>query len=115
MESAYQAEKMLENQAHAMGDTVAAFQLIGNQVEKLVASIVSISERIVVVTDKKNVTLEALETISATSEETAAASVELVTTADNQLHAVEVLKREAEELEKEALSLIQAIQLFKIE
>lgn len=114
MESAHQAEKMLVIQEHAMEDTIGAFQLIGNQVEKLVASILSISERITVITNKKNITLEALETISATSEETAAASVQLVTTADSQLNAVESLKREAEELENEALSLTQAIRLFKI-
>ena len=63
----------------------------------------------------KAVTLNAIVNISAISEETAAASEEVETTAEDQLRAVKALNEEATELKDNVKQLEEAIKCFTIE
>lgn len=61
----------------------------------------------------KEDTLSSIESISATSEQTSATTINLSEIANNQLKAVKALNKVATELEENAFSLDESVKIFK--
>ena len=112
--TAKKADNIVESQEVALQNTVQIFNEINKYVEDLIQSLINVADEISHIDETKNDTLEAIESISAVSEETAAASGQLENTATNQLETVEGLNRAAERLEKDAKNLENAVLAFKI-
>ena len=115
MATARQAEDIVAYQAEALSDTVKVFGDINHHVEGLTENIRKIVDDIVQMEHAKNDTLNANESISATSEESAAAANELGVTVEEQLQAVERLNESAVKLETQAKDLEASVQFFKVE
>lgn len=115
VEAAKQAGDIVAKQESTLNDTVTVFQVINNQVEKLTGNLSEISKGIEKIEQAKNDTLGAVESISATSEETAAASTQLGISAESQLKAVEMLNLAAARLSEDANNLHETANIFKIE
>ena len=113
--TAKKADNIVESQEVALQNTVETFNEITKYVEDLTQSLISVSHEISRIDGTKNDTLEAIESISAASEETAAASGQLENTAANQLETVQGLNCAAERLEKDAKNLENAVLAFKIQ
>jgi methyl-accepting chemotaxis protein len=112
--TAKQAESIVESQTDALNKTVKAFNNINSHVNDLVSNLASISSGIKNIEAAKEDTLDAIQNISAVSEETAAASEEVSATAINQIDSVERLRLAALELANNAKILEEAIQIFRI-
>ena len=108
------AEDIVASQEEALTRATKIFYSINNQVEQLVASLTKITESIISMEKTKNDTLYGISNISATSEETVAASGQLGITANNQLDAVYVLRKAAERLEEDAKNLEETVRIFQI-
>ncbi|ROR31436.1 methyl-accepting chemotaxis protein [Mobilisporobacter senegalensis] len=113
--TAKRAEDIVISQEEALLNTINVFNEINGQVESLTKSIEKISAGLVKIEDSKNDTLGAIESISATSEETAAASGQLGITVDSQLEAVKDLNHAAERLRADAKNLEDSVLIFKID
>ncbi len=113
--TANQVEDTVTLQAEALVTTVDAFSSINYEVEKLSDNMMKMSEGIKEIEQAKEGTLAAMESISAISEETAAAAGELGSTATGQLKAVEALDQAARELSEDSMSLSQSVSVFKLE
>jgi len=87
---------------------------VNERVENLTNNIKKIVTGIAGMESTKNDTLCANESISATSEESAAATSELGVTVEEQLHAVETLNESAIKLGIEAKDLEATVQFFKV-
>ncbi len=112
--TAEQADQIVTSQERALDQTIEVFGVISSKVEDLVTSLNQISDGITKIRSTKNDTLYAVESISAASEETAAASSELGLTAENQSNQVQVLNRAAERLKEEAKDLEESIHIFQL-
>jgi methyl-accepting chemotaxis protein len=113
--TANQAEDTVAIQVQALGSTVKAFTNINEEVEKLAGNMEMISRGIKEIEHRKEDTLNAMESISAVSEETAAAANELGNTATEQLNAVEALNQAARELSTDSKKLQKSVSIFKVE
>ncbi|MFA9466349.1 MAG: methyl-accepting chemotaxis protein [Velocimicrobium sp.] len=113
--NAKKSEVILASQEDSISSTIQLFADVNHQVETLLMHISSLSDEIRHMKASKNDTLNAIERISAISEETAAASEELSVTADNQYNAVETLNNAAKQLELDAKNLNDAVHIFKID
>jgi methyl-accepting chemotaxis protein len=114
VDSVKQTGVIVQSQEEALHNTVEAFENINTYVEKLVMKLGNISEEIKDIENAKTLTLNAIVNISAISEETAAASEEVETTAEDQLRAVKALNEEAAELKANVKQLEEAMRIFKI-
>ena len=85
------------------------------KVESLADNLTRISMGISEIEKAKDDTLNAIESISATSEETAAAANELGVTAEDQLKSVQGLNDAAIRLGEQANDLMATISVFRIE
>lgn len=112
--TAKQAESIVESQSESLGKTVQVFDNINRHVNDLVNNLNNISEGIQKIDAAKVDTMDAIQSISAVSEETAAASEEVNTTAINQIESVERLKVAAQELANDAKRLEESIKKFTI-
>lgn len=112
--TAIETETVIEFQKQAILSTDLAFQAIDKQVTELVENVGIIVDGFIEIENMKNHTLESIESISAISEETAAATEELSVTADNQLVAVENLSKAINNLQENAQDLRDSIKLFKL-
>ena len=110
-----QTEVIVSSQEAALHNTVDTFERIQFHVSELVNKLGNISTDIKDIEKAKAVTLNAIVNISAISEETAAASEEVETTAEDQLRAVRALNEEAAELKDNVKQLEEAIKCFTIE
>jgi methyl-accepting chemotaxis protein len=115
VDSVRQTEVIVSSQEAALHNTVEAFEQINYYVGELVNKLGNISEEIKDIEKAKALTLNAIVNISAISEETAAASEEVETTAEDQLRAVRALNEEANELKENVKQLEEAIKSFTIE
>lgn len=113
--TAKQAEDIVASQEEALSSTVKVFGNINQHVERLTNNIQKIVEDIVHMEEAKNDTLSANESISATSEESAAAANELGVTVEEQLRAVERLNEAAVKLGTQAKDLEATVKAFKLE
>lgn len=114
IDTAKQAENIVESQNVALNKTVQVFDYINQHVHDLVNNLNNISNGIKRIESAKDETLDAIQNISAVSEETAAASEEVSATALNQIESVEGLRAAAIELANNAKILEESIKMFKI-
>ncbi len=112
--TANHAEDIVAEQSKALVVTVEAFSYIDREVERLALHMEKISKGIKEIEQAKEDTLSAMESISAVSEETAAASSELGVTATDQLNAVEALNQAVLELSGDSKNLKKSVSIFKI-
>lgn len=114
VDSVKETEIIVGSQESALHNTVESFEQINHYVGNLVNKLGNISEEIKDIEKAKALTLNAIVNISAISEETAAASEEVETTAEDQLCAVKALNEEAAELKENVKELEEAIKSFTI-
>ncbi len=112
---AKEADNIVTKQEVTLNSTLDAFHNIQSQVVNLTANLEGIVVGIDKMSQVKNDTLAAIESISSTLEETAAASTQLGLTANGQLEAVNELNRAAESLEKEAITMEAEVLNFRVE
>lgn len=113
--AAKRADDIVAKQEITLTATLDAFDNIHSQVVGLTSNLDSIVEGIDRISQVKNETLAAIESISSTLEETAAASTQLGLTANGQIEAVNELNRAAESLEKEAVTMETEVLNFRID
>jgi methyl-accepting chemotaxis protein len=114
VDTAMQADSIVKSQTVALGNTVQVFDSINDHVKELANNLNNISNGIKRIEIAKTDTLDAIQDISAVSQETAAASEEVSATAMNQIDAVEHMAIAVSELSDNAKSLEEAIKVFKI-
>ncbi|MDU6265327.1 MAG: HAMP domain-containing methyl-accepting chemotaxis protein [Anaerocolumna aminovalerica] len=113
--SAKQAEEIVASQSSALKDTIHVFDDINKHIENMTYKLNKITNGMNGIERAKDSTLESIESISATSEETAAASSELNITVQGQLDAVQGLNQSANGLNDSSIELKEAVSKFKID
>ena len=108
------AESIVLSQSESLRKTVDIFNNIENHVTSLTSNLEKITEGIKNIENTKQDTLIAIESISAVSQQTAAATEEVNEAAGKQLLAAENLSKEAEELTTQSRALAEAISIFKL-
>ena len=111
---ARKAEDVVEIQGESLENAEKVFDDIQLQFNNLVNNLEQITSGIETITDAKAQTIDAIQSISAVSQQTAAASEEVTETANRQLEQVEGLNKASEDLTVNSNDLSQAIDLFKI-
>ena len=114
VETAMQADSIVKEQQEAVGDTTEAFKSMEKQVNVLMTEIQGILSGVQMMEQTRNVTLNAIEEISAVSQETAALTTEVGGVVNRQLGVVEELGQNSEQLSASATELSNAINQFKI-
>lgn len=105
----------MKQQKVAVDDTEKTFEDINHRVEQLVDNINTITSSIDEIESARVSTLLAIESISAVSEENAAASTAVNETSKEQLKQVEMLGQAAQALDGNAKELVDAVQQFRID
>ncbi len=111
---AKRAEDVVEVQGKSLENASQVFNDIHSQFAELAQNLENITGQIEKIADAKTQTIDAIQSISAVSQETAASSEEVTETANRQLKAVEELNRASEDLEVNAKDLSDAIDLFRV-
>ena len=111
---AKRAEDIVDVQGRSLENAAQVFTDIRNQFDELVGNLENITGEIEKIADAKAMTIDAIQNISAVSQETAAAAEEVTETANRQLNAVEELNAASKNLTSNANDLSEAIDLFKI-
>ncbi|MBO5458741.1 MAG: methyl-accepting chemotaxis protein, partial [Lachnospira sp.] len=111
---ARKAEDVVEVQGKSLENASQVFGHIQDKFEELVSNLNNITGGIERIAGAKAQTIDSIQSISAVSEETAAASEEVTETANRQLSAVEELNNAAEDLTANSQLLSEAIDLFKV-
>jgi len=112
--SAKNVELTVSTQEQVLDKTILIFKEINEQVGKLVENLNGVVNGMNHIETAKNETLQSIESISATAQETAASTNGLNQSASEQLKAVGLLKDSAEKLGDEAKNLDEAIGVFTI-
>lgn len=112
--NAKKAEESVHSQETALEDTVAMFKEIQESVDGLSRNLEIIIDGMAYIEKSKDGTLEAIQSISATSQQTAAAATQLGVTAEEQLRSVKGLNGAAEQLGGNAKDLEEAVRMFKL-
>lgn len=112
--TAKRSDAIVETQAEALDHTVLVFESMNSAVEEMVNKLEAISLGMSDIGVAKNHTLEAIESISAVSEETAAASEEVENAASHQVGSVRKLNEAIAKLNTQAMELDTALGSFKI-
>lgn len=112
--TAEKAEGIVSYQHEALENTVNVFKEIREEVSTLASDLEVISENVTGIEHAKDDTLDAIASISATSNETEAASIELNKNAQRQMQAVEVLNEAVKVLVSNSDELDEAVKVFKI-
>lgn len=108
-----QAEDIVASQSAALRNAIGLFKNIGENVEKMTEHLEHISEGVDRIGQAQNVTVDAISSISAVSEQTSAASEEVQNMVDLQLKAVEDLSDASTVLNDEARKLQEALRAFR--
>lgn len=112
---AKRAEDVVEVQEKNLQNANKVFVDIHNQFADLLHNLGNITGQIEGIVDSKTVTIDAIQNISAVSEQTAAASGQVTETAGRQLQSVEKLNQASEDLISHSNNLAEAIDRFKID
>ena len=115
VQSAQHAESIVSSQEIALSQTISAFQNINKHIVNLSENLNQMVSNVEGIERAKNDTLKSIESISATTEETAAASEELNVSATNQLQTVNALNSIVQQLKDDSELLANAVTIFKIE
>ena len=108
------AGENMKQQKVAVDDTEKTFEDINHRVEQLVNNIKTITMSIAEIEGARINTLLAIESISAVSEENAAASTAVNETSKDQLKQVDMLDQAAKALDCNAKELVDAVQQFRV-
>lgn len=108
-----QAEGIVASQETAIKNAITLFKNIGENVEEMTERLENISKGVDRIGEAQNVTVDAISSISAVSEQTSAASEEVQNMVDLQLKAVEDLSDASTVLNDEAKKLQEALQAFR--
>lgn len=108
-----QAEEIVASQSVALKNAISLFKNIGENVEDMTERLANISNGVDRIGEAQSVTVDAISSISAVSEETSAASEEVQNMVDLQLKAVEDLTQASTVLNDEAKKLQEALQAFR--
>lgn len=111
---AKKAEGVVEIQGKSLQNAERVFNDIQMQFGELISNLNHITSGIEIISDAKAQTIDAIQSISAVSQQTAAASEEVTETANRQLQQVEGLNAAADDLTENSNHLAEAIDLFKI-
>lgn len=112
--SAKKAEEMVNEQAAALFKTVEVFGLIHSCVGELVEGIRTITLRLKIIMEEKELVQSSIQNISAVSEEVAASTEEVTATLGEQVSVIQSLKDEVEKLKEDAQQLNESIEKFKV-
>ncbi len=114
VDSAVEAETIVDSQTVVLDHTIKTFLNINEHVNYLVNNLNSITNQIRIIENKKEDTVKAIENISAVSEQIAASSEEVNTSALSQIDSVEHMNQTILELETNVKKLEVSIHIFKI-
>ncbi len=114
VEQTYTAKEIINLQNDSVVSTISIFREIASNMQLLVEKIVNVTGEIKGMESSKGSAMEAIENISAVSEETAAATQEVCSSSEKQLVTFEELSGLAGTLNKVSSELTDAIQKFKI-
>ena len=102
-------------QTEALNNTVDVFKNISQQVSKLAEDVEKITQSVGGIEQAKEDTMNAIESISTTSNQTESASEELARSTEKQLQAVEVLNDAVKRLQMDAEDLDTSVSIFKVQ
>ncbi len=108
------SENIVKSQGNALLDTIDLFQKIDASVGMIAKELIEITSGISSIKIAENTTLNAIESISAVSEETAASSEEVDNAANRQVETVSKLSEATLHLESDAKELNEALNQFRI-
>ena len=114
VETAKQAESIVDTQKDVVTTTTSAFNEMSEQITNLVSSLSTITSDVNSMGVSRDTTLSAIESISAISEETSAASSNVASTAITQLNSVKKLDEAASNLAKRAEELTELLKQFTL-
>ena len=115
IKTAGKASEIVAQQETSLNSTINIFSQIRDHVAQLSHDLENINSSIEGMELAKNDTMLAIESISATSNETEAAANELSKSVERQLHSVEELNEAVRHLQENALDLDTSVSIFKIE
>jgi len=107
------AEEIVASQSEALKNAIALFKNIGENVEEMTERLANITSGVDRIGEAQNVTIDAISSISAVSQQTSAASEEVQNMVDLQLKAVEDLSDASTVLNDEARKLQEALSAFR--
>ena len=113
VKTALKAEAIVKEQANAVEGTKSGFQDIYRSTEKIISDIRRITGSVDNMNRQRGATLEAISSISAVSQETAASSSNVYNIAQGQEEIVGSLNRASKALKDEMEELKKALSLFK--
>ena len=111
--TAAKAEKIVEEQAETVNATKEAFQKIYQATEEVISCVDDVKEKVKGMDKERAGTLEAISSISAVSEETAASSSNVFSIAESQKETVALLTKASDELKVNMEELKLAVSVFK--
>lgn len=115
IETAGLAGESVAFQTEALNNTVDVFKNISQQVSKLAEDVEKITQSVGGIEQAKEDTMNAIESISTTSNQTESASEELARSIEKQLQAVEVLNDAVKRLQMDAEDLDTSVSIFKVQ
>ena len=115
IKTAGKASEIVAEQEASLDSTIKIFSQIRDHVAQLSSDLENINTSIEGMELAKNDTMLAIESISATSNETEAAANELSKSVERQLHSVEELNDAVGHLQENAMDLDISVSIFKIE
>lgn len=115
IETAGLAGESVAFQTEALNNTVDVFKNISQQVSKLAEDVEKITQSVGGIEQAKEDTMNAIESISTTSNQTESASEELARSTEKQLQAVEVLNDAVKQLQMDAEDLDTSVSIFKVQ
>lgn len=115
IETAGLAGESVAFQTEALNNTVDVFKNISQQVSKLAEDVEKITQSVGGIEQAKEDTMNAIESISTTSNQTESASEELARSTEKQLQAVEVLNDAVKRLQMDAEDLDTSVSVFKVQ
>lgn len=105
---------VMEEQDQAVNHTAQAFNVIANNIENIIQRINEANKSIAVMDKNKNEVIEAIQNISAVSQESAAASQEVAATVQEQKNFIEELADSSRSLNELALELRKYMDVYKL-
>ena len=112
--STVKAQSVIEEQANIVAKTKEAFDNMNDSVEALLEKLKDVAMNVTDMNNSREVTLNAIESISAVSEETAASSSVVNDTVLSQKNSAQTLEAAAKDLEQRTEELKEALSFFKI-
>ena len=113
VKTALKAESIVREQADTVEETKKTFQETYQSTEEIMEDIRRVSDSVEKMNGQRGRTLEAISSISAVSEETAASSANVYNIARGQEEIVGSLDRASKELKEKMEELQKAVPLFK--